>query len=65
MTDSLKRNLYWDTVCIGEEKCFALLDGRNRQEGILSGDTVGDPEFGVFKGISENCLSFRRSFETH
>lgn len=65
MTDSLKRNLYWDTVFIGEEKCFALLDGRNRQEGVLGVDTVGDPEFGVFKGISENCLSFRWLFETH
>ena len=65
MTDSLKRNLYWDTIFIGEEKCSALLDGRNRQKCVLSVDTVGDPEFGVFKGISENCLSFRRSFETH
>jgi hypothetical protein len=65
MTDSLKRNLYWNTVFIGEEKFFALLDVRNRQEGVLSVDTVGDPESGVFKGISENCLSFKWSFEMH
>jgi hypothetical protein len=63
VADSPKRNVYWDTVFIGEEKCFALLDGRNGQEGVLSVDTVGDPEFGVFKSISENCLSFRWSFE--
>jgi hypothetical protein len=57
VADSLKRNLNWDTVFIGEKKCFALLGGRNRQESVSSVDTVGDPEFGIFKGISEVFLA--------
>jgi hypothetical protein len=57
VTDNLEGNLYWGTAFIGEESCLALLDGGNWQEGLLGVDTVGDPEFGVLKGISENCLS--------